>query len=192
MSYALKAARMGPGGYRRTSRIVQGDPGLFGGLIGGVKGAIGAVLKGGNPLSGAISGAVSGYKGTPSPSPRPQLPALPMPGVPSVQLPVTVSNPVAAAIPFGSTGLSVEVPASMNGAGAPRGYHLNKSAYWLRDGTFVPARSRYVKNRRRNPLNPRALRSAVQRIDAGKKWQGTLSEISTAKYTKAGNRKACA
>jgi hypothetical protein len=87
-------------------------------------------------------------------------------------------------VPGGKTGYEV--------AGSVRGFHPNKSDYFLRDGTFVPKGSRLVKNRTRNPLNPRALRRAVARIDAGKAWQSKLSEIATAKYTAAGNKKACA
>jgi hypothetical protein len=76
-------------------------------------------------------------------------------------------------------------------AGAPKGFHLNKADYFLRDGTFVPKGSKWVRNRSRNPLNPRALQRAVARVDAGKTWQGKLHEIETGKYTKAGNRKTC-
>jgi len=80
---------------------------------------------------------------------------------------------------------------SVNGGPPPSGYHLNKADYFLRDGTFVPKGTRYVKNRRRDPLNPRALRNAIARVDAGKTWQGKLREIETGKYTKAGAKKSC-
>jgi len=46
----------------------------------------------------------------------------------------------------------------------PAGYHLNKSSYFLKDGTFVPARSRYVRIRRRNFANGRALRRSIGRV----------------------------
>jgi hypothetical protein len=78
----------------------------------------------------------------------------------------------------------------MNG-GKPSGYHANKSSYWLMDGTFIEKGTRWVKNRRRNPANARALSRAIGRIDLGKKLQGTLAGISTGKYTAAGKRKAC-
>jgi hypothetical protein len=71
----------------------------------------------------------------------------------------------------------------------PAGFHPNKSDYFLRDGTFVAEGTRCVKNRRRDPLNPRALRSAIGRIDAGKQWQSKLREIETGRHTKAGTRK---
>lgn len=73
--------------------------------------------------------------------------------------------------------------------GSSGGYHLNKSDYFLRDGTFVPKGTRWVKNRRRNPLNPRALSRAIARVDSGKTWQSKLREIETAKHTKAGSKK---
>ena len=81
---------------------------------------------------------------------------------------------------------------STNGAagGSPGpGYHLNKSDYFLRDGTFVPKGTRWVKNRRRNAMNPKALTRAIQRVDAGKSWQAKLAGISTSKYTSSGKRK---
>ena len=46
----------------------------------------------------------------------------------------------------------------------PAGYRLNKSSYFLKDGTFVPARSRYVRIRRRNFANGRALRRSIGRV----------------------------
>lgn len=196
MSGAIKAARGG------SRAVAQGDPGLFGGLIGGFKGFGGSFLSGGNPFAGAASGAVAGFRGAPSlstvpppisvamgrpPSGRPQGPrgarVIPTPGI---------VGRIQRFLPGGATGLE------MAGAAAtgtdmvpfiPKGFHPNKSAYFLRDGTFVAKGSKFVKNRRRNPLNPRALRRAIGRIDAGKIWQGKLHEISTAKFTAAGNRK---
>jgi hypothetical protein len=93
---------------------------------------------------------------------------------------------VARAIPGGSTGLVVQGSPTL---GCPSGYHPNKSSYFLRDGTFVPAGSKCVKNRRRDPLNPKALRRSIERVNAGKTWQAKLRDIETGKYTKAGARK---
>ena len=50
--------------------------------------------------------------------------------------------------------------------GAPRGYRLNKSSYHLKDGTFVPAGTKWVKVRRRNPANARALRRSLSRVES--------------------------
>jgi len=46
----------------------------------------------------------------------------------------------------------------------PRGYRLNKSSYFLKDGTFVPEGTRLVKVRRRNFANGRALRRSIGRV----------------------------
>lgn len=78
--------------------------------------------------------------------------------------------------------------------GCPSGYHPNKSSYYrqMPDGSgviHIPKGTVCVKNRRRNPMNPKALRRAVSRVDAGKKWQAKLAEISTAKYTASGKKK---
>ena len=72
---------------------------------------------------------------------------------------------------------------------APSGYHWNKTSYFLKDGTYVPAGTKLVKNRRRNPMNARALSRAISRVDAGKAWQSKLAGISTSKYTASGKRK---
>jgi hypothetical protein len=60
--------------------------------------------------------------------------------------------------------MSGSVSASHDGL-PPRGYHLNKTGYFLKSGQYVPPRSRYVRNRSRNPLNPRALRRSISRVD---------------------------
>jgi len=50
---------------------------------------------------------------------------------------------------------------------APRGTHLNKSSYFLRDGTFVPKGTRFVSNRRLNNANGRAQDKAIVRLEKG-------------------------
>jgi len=61
------------------------------------------------------------------------------------------------------------------------GYHWNKSDYFLRDGTFIPAGSRSVKNRRRNPMNPRATSNAISRVKGAKRFASSLSNITIRK-----------
>lgn len=63
----------------------------------------------------------------------------------------------------------------------PSGFHPNKSEYFLKDGTFVPKGSRCVKNRRRNPLNPRALDRAISRIQSAKKASKKISRVTVRK-----------
>jgi len=51
----------------------------------------------------------------------------------------------------------------------PPGCHPNKSDYFLKGGTFVAEGTRCVTNRRRNPLNPRALDRAAGRLRSAQK-----------------------
>ncbi len=51
----------------------------------------------------------------------------------------------------------------------PPGCHANKASYFLKGGTFVEEGSRCVTNRRRNPLNPRALDRAAGRLRSAQK-----------------------
>jgi hypothetical protein len=188
MSLALKAARsrgMGPGNRGLIGRgRPMGDPGLFGFLGKVAKGVVGGAvgLVTGGP-AGALAGVASPFV-TPQAMPSIPLQQGSMPGVGTIVPSPGLGGTLARALPGGKTGYEV--------AGSVRGFHPNKSDYFLRDGTFVPKGSRLVKNRSRNPLNPRALRRAVARIDAGKTWQSKLHDIETAKFTKAGNKKACA
>jgi len=192
VSGALKAAKMGVRGGGQPGR---GDPGLFGGIAGLFRGAGEAILTGGNPITGAISGARTGFKrggrtvvarggpGVPQigpislPSPQ-SFPVVPTPGV---------IGAIERFLPGGRTGMEVGPVGGV--AVIPKGFRLNKSDYFLRDGTFIAKGTRIVKMRRRDPLNPRALRRAIGRVDAGKIWQGKLSEITTAKFTAGGKRK---
>jgi len=50
---------------------------------------------------------------------------------------------------------------------APRGFHLNKSSYFLRDGTFVQRGTKFVRNRRLNNANGRAQGKAIVRLEKG-------------------------
>ena len=71
----------------------------------------------------------------------------------------------AAFLPGGAPLITRETPRmeAMEGL-PPAGYRLNKSSYFLKDGTFVQARSRYVRIRRRNFANGRALRRSIGRV----------------------------
>jgi len=81
-------------------------------------------------------------------------------------------------LPGGATGMM----AAPNGtAMALSGYHPNKSDYFLMSGEFVPAGSRMVKNRKRNPANSRATSRAISRVVGAKKYAASLSRISIRK-----------
>jgi len=74
----------------------------------------------------------------------------------------TAIGVAAAPLVVGAIGRHLE--GGVAGGGQPAGYHLNKSSYFLRSGEFVPARSRYVRNRTRNNANGKALRRSIGRV----------------------------
>lgn len=198
MSLAIKQSKANVGrsmqsGYMLSRRAYMGDPGLFGflgkaagsilgvaskvlpGPAGIAAGAIGGAIGGSAAKSGAsaffgkitgtqgISGMSGGGPGGAAFLPVPQqTPMVPTPGF---------GGAVARVLPGGSSGYQPAGP-------APSGYHWNKSDYFLKDGTFVPAGSRLVKNRRRNPLNPRAASRAISRLESAKKATKRLDRIS--------------
>jgi len=201
VSLAIKAARRAT----RAMPGAAGDPGLLGGILGAFKGGLKNILGGpAAVVSGAAGGFREGFKGPASSPVSPIAPPIGAPVSIASQVPTNgrmngrrmvpvlpkpgVIPQFERLFPGGATGLEVAI----NGNGAcPSGSHPNKSDYFLKTGEFVAKGSRCVKNRRRNPLNPRALTRAVARIDAGKIWQGKLHEISTGKFTAAGTRKTC-
>ncbi len=52
------------------------------------------------------------------------------------------------------------------GAVCPKGFRVNKTSYFLRDGTFVARESRCVRIRRRDALNGRAALNSTRRLVA--------------------------
>lgn len=174
MSLTLKVAR---GRSNRRAMPGVGDPGLFG-TIGGFLGKVAGVAK---IIPGPIGAAASLVQRTLSPTRVSPVAAWQPPAFQPMQLPPQVSapGPMAAVqrfLPGGETGMMDAPP-----IGAPSGYHVNKSDYFLKDGTFVPAGSRWVKNRHRNPLNPRAASRAVGRIEALKRATSRFSRITIRK-----------
>lgn len=185
MSMTIKAGKMSQGGYvgpgvggiRPLPRGMQmGDPGIFGDIWGGIKGAATGLLSGG-PL-GAIGGALSG-SGIIKP-PTPTLPPMVTPRLPvrnGFQSAPTGIR-VGGLLPGGAAPyVGYDRPAT-NGMGPPKGYRLNKSGYWLKSGEYVQPESRYVKIRRRNPMNPRALDRAMTRITSAKRASKKLGRIT--------------
>jgi hypothetical protein len=129
----------------------------------------GPVAAAGTAMS-AIRGKGSMPTGVPTSFPGQMMPELPFQVAQPGLLPA-----IQRLIPGGATGMGPALP--------PQGYHLNKTAYFLRDGSFVPARSRYVRNRTRNNANGRALRRAIGRVSgfAGdvKRSRKSLKAISS-------------
>lgn len=170
MSLALKVARAGSQG--GVGGNVQ-EGGFFDVLKGIGRTALGFVT--GGPV-GAAAGLATSFTG----GGRQRPPQLAPP--PSRFAPAPGARAAAQRlVPGGATGLQ-KVP-------CPSGWHANKQDYFLRDGTFVAAGSRCVKNRRRNPMNARALDRSIGRVDSAKRLQHKLNTIETAKYTKTGKRK---
>lgn len=190
MSLAMK--------YSRSRYGNAGDPGLGGflkkavGAVGGLvkagggilPGPLGAIARiGGGVLAGVGAASTArtvartvGITGQPTP--------ISMPGVGMVPAPDFRVGPVGVHVPGRAPGVGVSVGSTgfgmfpTDGGVRPAGYRPNKSDYFLRDGTFVPAGTRMVKARRRNPLNPRALDRAMGRLSSAKKAAKKINRIT--------------
>jgi hypothetical protein len=181
----MKAARARARGQIQTGvRGGPGDPGLFSFLGKIAKKAVSFIPGVGPIISTALD--VIGVGGRPRAPAQVQLPipTLPPSGVRQFVQPSTALRVGQALVPGGQTGTETVSVA------CPKGWHANKSGYFLMSGEWVGEGTKCVKNRRKNPMNARALSSAITRVNGGKRFQHTLSEIETGKYTKAGNRKA--
>lgn len=83
-------------------------------------------------------------------------------------------------IPGGATGLEVAAAAA-DQIGCPTGFHANKTDYFTKAEGFIPAGSKCVRNRRRNPLNPGAASKAISRIAAAKRATKALGRVTIRK-----------
>lgn len=157
MSYYMR------GDYYRGD-YYRGD--FWSGLAGAVKGAIGGLVTGGpiGAVIGGISGAIGGSRGGSSIQPTSNLPTIiaPPPG-PSITLPGGTTISPTAILPGGAP--FIQTAMTQVGGACPKGYRLNKSTYFLLNGTRVPAGTRCVRYRSMNPLNVRALRKGVRRAE---------------------------
>jgi len=160
VSLAVKTARAASQG-GLAGPVSSGDPGLFGFLKGVVRTGV-SLVTGGPVAAGAT--AVRSIRGRPrGPVSMPAMPQVPAPGA---------LGALQRFFPGGETGMVAA------GAACPSGFHANKTDYFLIDGTHVPRGSRCVKNRRRNPLNPRAASRAISRIVSAKKATAALGRIT--------------
>jgi len=193
MSIAIKAAK------------AQGDPGLFGFLGRAAKRLGGAAINTFVPgpirtagrtalgiLRPSVSQASGGFQVPGRVSSAVPLagarrlqgfgPARPGTGTPVTRTP-GIRGAVQRLLPGGATGF--EVAGAAGGVLPPRGFHLNKTGYFLTSpeefGTFVEPLSRFVRNRRRNPGNMRAADRAISRIESAKRMAKRLSRITVRK-----------
>jgi len=156
-----------------------GDPGFFDFLKKGAALATSFIPGVGSGISQAIMGIG-------------RQPARPQsgPGGPPLMQPIGAVyeppriGPIAFPTPYLGSRRGPDMPGmAMNGNGmaAAGGYHLNKSDYFLKSGEYVPAGTRWVRNRKRNPANARATSRAISRVVGAKKYATSLSRISIRK-----------
>jgi len=188
MSKMIKAGKVGAV-TGMSAYDVMGDPGLFGDIFGGIKKGLGfATGLVGSVLPGPIGGLAKGISGILGGRPRGVAPA-PGVGMPIPQMQIGTRPPPWS---FGSFPAATgqqngrAFPATADTGGPPgTGYHLNKSGYYRRSPAgsivYVPPRSVWVRNRRRNPLNPRALDRALGRVSSAKNASKRLSGVTIRK-----------
>lgn len=145
-------------------------------LIGGVTG----FATGG--IAGAGVGLVRGFTGGGGAPPPGPLPALPFNtgygSLPGVNMPFQVNGPGGVPLPgFNPKGITVGA-----GGTCPRGYHLNKHALAAsKSHGAVPAHSMCVRNRKINPLNPRAVTRSLRRLKRARKIVAKLHAFGTSR-----------
>lgn len=155
MSYYMR------GDYYRGD-YYRGDPGPFSFIEKGLKAVARVVVPGAGVAMDAFRGARKALQG----------PSRPGTGVvvhgPTVQLPSGAAGTLGSiSLPGNIRSLFPSLSEVGPAAGTcPKGFKLNKSDYFLKDGTFVPAGSRCVRFRSMNPLNHRALRRGLSRAES--------------------------
>jgi len=205
VSYAIKMAKAGgmgdPGLFGFLGKAIGGVASLAGriipGPIGAVAGLAGRALTGSKGTSVVVSSrpfpGVLRTAGSMGGSP-PLLPGSVFPPGINIGGPkgITIGSRSGPSIEsFGGGGfnqpLGVMAPGGGTtgalvgrGAGTPcvRGYHYNKTGYFTKRYGYVEPGSVCVKNRRRNPLNPRALSRAMARLSSAKQATKFLSRFS--------------
>ncbi len=199
MSAAIKLARaryQGDRGYARAmpGTGYAGDPGLFGSIFGGLKKGFGLAAKfipGGAAVQTGISLIRQRFArrnprqiGTRRGRAELNIQMAQMTGPQTVPVlgPSTIRERLQNIIPGGATGLTVQIPGEAIGARVPQGYHLNKTGYWRGAGgmnpEYIPKESIFVKNRKRNPLNPRAWDRAFGRLKSAQNFKRKMGRIT--------------
>jgi len=195
MSLAVKYSRSGV-----LKQQHRGDPGLFG-FVGKALGGIAKLA--GNILPGPIGLVAKGVGGLLAGNGKPQNPSLAAKPLPASVMPALYPQGQTFAaqpqgdqygiiniggsgggvpqLPYGpgnttQGGFAGAIPAT-NGA-CPTGYHRNKVGYYSKKSGWVAAGSVCVKNRKRNPLNPRALSRSIARLHSAKNAAAFLSRVT--------------
>lgn len=171
--------------------LLSGGP--LGAVTGGIK-AIGSIASG-TPVLKAPSGGGTSLMLPVSQSSLNRIAQTSLPGTGRpTGIAAGLQLPGGGAIGFGAGAPDVGINAgSVGGAGyygpgtavalRPKAGHLNKTAYFLKDGTYVPAGSKMVPNRRMNPLNPHSLSKSIRRVagfaHATKSIRSQIGKVAT-------------
>lgn len=182
MSMALKVsrARAGTGPALNRSEF-RGDPGFFGDIFKTVTGFIS------DPI-GTVVDVATKFIGGSDPPPKPIAVS-----VAQATQPILVQDKFPGELgPFdldifgaGQPGASLSFGAGRNGARAvaangkcESGFHLNRSEYVLKNGTRILKGTVCVKDRRMNPLNPKAADKAIRRVGRAKAATESLDRVT--------------
>lgn len=155
---------------------------------GGISGAIGGVttyLGGGGGYSGGPLPTIGGGAAVPGPT-----------GFTGACPPGTIRGPLGTCVnlPFGGapgtgittqggTGVTFTGPTQVQAQGGkpPSGYHWNRQGYFTKSQGWIPEGTKLVKNRRKNPLNPKAASRAIARLESAKNASRALSRVTIRK-----------
>lgn len=197
MSGSIRLAKQIVGHHGQHGTLLQrayhrGDPGLFsfvGKALGGIANVVSKVVPGPIGAVAGLAGKVLAGNGKPqNPSiakAAPSIPAVnitsagfaaPPPqgnqyGLVNIGGPQLAPPPMLPGMPMGPGNQTQSGFGGTASTSAPcqSGYHRNKHGYYSQRYGWVPAGSVCVKNRKRNPLNPRAASRAMARLTSAKK-----------------------
>lgn len=210
MSGRIKAARagyMGDAGYlpAMPGTGYVGDPGVFGFIGKAIKGVasatLGAAAVAGIPGASRIAQYISSRRASPVAAGPPVPPGFRITSGGTLVrdrtrgLTAALGAKTGVGFPLTQIGGGMPGPPMIAGRGTsfvpdqfgncPVGHHKNKTGYWITSpqGTpsYVSPGERCVKNRRRNPLNPRATDRAISRLESAKKAVGKIGRVSIRK-----------
>lgn len=177
MSLAIKRGKM------------RGDPGLWDSIKSVGAGFLGGGVTGGMTEIGRTLGfggpSIVAPSGMPAPRPMGFQINPPFGGRPGAG--IQIQGPWGLGVDVGMGEIAEGVGMLQNGGrAAPSGYHYNKTGYFVKGppAQYIQAGTKLVRNRRRNPLNPRAFDRALGRISSAKRFGAKLGKVTI--------RKSCA